>query len=199
MAGTSVNPRLPLLRGVEAFLIAGTLCLAVGGSLGGKRVAVPSVVGLDVYSAYNTARAAGFAVQTDQPFDVTPNVVSRVSQQSPAAWTSARPGTPLVLTPEQGLHGLLPPGGTQRMPRLVGKPLHDAVHTLETLGLLWSAAPVPALPASTRPSLLDNYRVAKQKPKPGTRFTQTVTRELANGDVLTETSTVGLVADLETR
>jgi len=50
-----------------------------------------------------------------------------------------------------------------------------------------------------RPSLFENYRVAKQNPKPGTRFTQTVTRELANGDVLTETSAVGLAAELKTR
>jgi hypothetical protein len=47
-----------------------------------------------------------------------------------------------------------------------------------------------------RPSLLDNYRVTEQSPKPGTRFTQTVTRQLNDGSVLTKTSTVGLAADL---
>ena len=84
------------------------------------------------------------------------------------------------------------------MPRLVGQPLPEAIETLETLGLLWGAW-LPPLPATMRPSLFENYRVAKQNPKPGTRFTQTVIRELANGDVLTETSTVGLAAELKTR
>lgn len=81
------------------------------------------------------------------------------------------------------------------MPRLVGKPLPDAVQTLQALGLSWSVW-LPALPPTMRPSLLDNYRVAEQNPKPGTRFTQTVIRELANGSVLTKTSTVGLMTEL---
>jgi hypothetical protein len=50
-----------------------------------------------------------------------------------------------------------------------------------------------------RPTLLDNYRVTKQQPKAGTRFTQTVSRELGDGSVLTKTSTVWLAAEVETR
>jgi beta-lactam-binding protein with PASTA domain len=159
-------------------------------------VVVPDVVGLDVVSAYDAVREAGFAVQVNEPVDVTPNWIADVSRQSPTARTAGRRRTAIVLSLGLGPHGLLPPGGTRRVPRLVGKPLPDAVHTLQTLGLMWSAAPLPPLPASMRPSLLDNYRVTEQRPKPGTRFTQTVIRELDDGSVLTKTSTVGLAADL---
>ena len=75
----------------------------------------------------------------------------------------------------------------------MGKPLHDAIQALQALGLFWS---LPALPPTMRPSLLDNYLVAGQNPKPGTRFTQTVIRVLADGSVLTKTSTVGLMTEL---
>ena len=174
----------------------GRFALPFRGSVGGERVVVPDVVGLDVVSAYDAVREAGFAVQINEPVDVTPNQIARVSGQSPTAGAAGRRGTPMVLGLGHGPHGRLPMGGTQRVPRLVGKPLPDAVHTLQTRGLLWSAAPLPPLPATIRPSLLDNYRVTEQRPKPGTRFTQTFVRELGDGSVLTETSTVGLVAEL---
>lgn len=157
---------------------------------------VPDVVGLDVVSAYDAVREAGFAVQINEPADVTPNGIARVRRQSRTAGSAGMPGTPIVLSLGRAPHGRLPMGGTRRVPRLVGKPLPHAVHTLETLGLLWSAAPLPPLPATMRPSLLDNYRVTEQTPKPGTRFTQTVIRELGDGSVLTKTSTVGLAAEL---
>jgi beta-lactam-binding protein with PASTA domain len=197
MDTTSVMTRR--LWRVAALAMAATLCLALGGSLGGKRVVVPAVVGLNVVAAYDTVREAGFAVQIDEPVNVTPNSMSDVSRQFPAAGTEGRPGTSMVLSPGLGPHGLLPPGGTQRVPGVVGKPLPDAVRKLETLGLLWSAAPLPALPATTRPGLLDNYRVTEQEPRPGTRFTQTITRPMGDGSVLTKTWTVGLAAELAVR
>jgi hypothetical protein len=196
MLGTSGNPGWRLSSGMAAFITAGTLCLALSGSAGGERVVVPDVVGLDVVSAYDAVHEAGFAVQNNEPIDVTPNSMADVRRQSPTAGTAGRRRTPIVLSLELGPHGLLPMGGTRRVPRLVGRPLPDAVHRLQTLGLLSSAAPIPPLPASVRPSLLDNYRVTEQSPKPGTRFTQTVTRQLNDGSVLTKTSTVGLAADL---
>jgi hypothetical protein len=122
-----------------------------------------------------------------------------VNHQSRAAGTLGHAGTPDVLSlGASGIHGLLPPGGTVRVPRLVGKPLPDAIYTLATVGLMWSVAPLPPLPATMRPSLLDNYRVAKQNPKPGTRFTQTVTGEIPGG-MCTRTRTLGLTAELDPR
>lgn len=176
--------------------MAGVVSLVVTGSSFPGQAVVPDVVGMDVVSAYGAVREAGFAVQINEPVDVTPNWVANVSWQSRTAGTTGREGTPIVLSLGHGLHGRLPMGGSRRVPRLVGKRLSDAVHTLETLGLMWSAAQLPPLPATLRPSLLDNYRVTGQRPKSGTRFTQTVYRWLGDGSLYTETSTVGLAAAL---
>ena len=172
--------------------MAWTLCLAVSGSSAAGQAVVPDVVGLNVLRAYDAVHEAGFAVQIDEPVDMS----ASVSDQSRAAGTAGHAGSPVVLTlGPTGIHGLLPPGGTVRVPRLVGKPLPDAVYTLATVGLMWSAAPLPPLPATMRRSLFDNYRVARQNPKPGTRFTQTVIREIPGGE-LTETRTAWLAAEL---
>lgn len=149
-------------------------------------------MGLNVVSAYDAVHCAGFAVQIDEPIEID----AIVSHQSRRPGTEGRAGTPVVLDLDaRHLGGLLPPGSSGRMPRLVGKPLPDAVQTLQALGLLWSAAPLPALPATLRPSLFDNYRVSAQRPAPGTQFTQTVVRETVQG-ALTETTTVGLMTEL---
>jgi beta-lactam-binding protein with PASTA domain len=185
-------------RGVVVALAA-MLCFGFGGSAGGERVAAPDVVGLDVLSAYDALHEAGLAVRIDEPVSVAFNFVASARDQSPAGGTPGRPGAPVALTLGTGPYGLLPPGGRVRVPRLIGKPFPKALETLRAVGLMWSAAPLPPLPASMRPTLLDNYRVTKQQPKAGTRFTQTVSRELGDGSVLTKTSTVWLAAEVETR
>lgn len=189
--GHPLTPRIAAVTTVAAFV-----GLVVTGSSFRGQAVVPDVVGMNVVSAYGSVREAGFAVQINQPVDVTPNWVANVSWQSRTPGTTGREGTPVVLSLEHGPHGLLPMGGTRQVPRLIGKRLSDAVHTLQTLGLMWSAAPLPPLPATMRPSLLDNYRVTGQRPKSGARFTQTVHRWLDNGSLYTETSTVGLAAAL---
>jgi beta-lactam-binding protein with PASTA domain len=155
---------------------------------------VPDVVGTDVSSAYNKLRRAGFAVRIDERIDVTPNHISNVSRQSIDAGTEASLGSTIELELSPGPHGLLPPGPPAlRIPRLVGKPLDEAVRLLMTLGLSWSAAPLPPLRRSTEPGLLSNYVVTGQKPRPGAWFVQTRTKTIAGG-IATQTTTVWLQA-----
>jgi beta-lactam-binding protein with PASTA domain len=66
-------------------------------------VVVPDVVGLDVVSAYDAVREAGFAVQVNEPVDVTPNWIADVSRQSPTAGTAGRRRTAIVLSLGLGL------------------------------------------------------------------------------------------------
>jgi beta-lactam-binding protein with PASTA domain len=180
---------LSVSRIAAVLAMTGTLPLVMSASSSPGQAVVPDVIGLSASRAYDAVHEAGFAVQIDG------FVWGHVTQQSRPAGTAGRAGTAVALSIAQGPQGMLPPGGHGRVPRVFGKPLANAIYTLQTHGLLWSAW-LPPLPATMRPSLFDNYRIARQKPKPGTQFTQTVTRELANGDVLTETSTVGLVAEL---
>lgn len=186
------HPHSRTSRIAAVITIAGTLCLVVSGSSFAGQAVVPEVVGLNVVSAYDVVHNAGFAVQIDEPIEIG----AMVSHQSRRPGTKGRAGSPVVLDLDTGgPHGLLPPGGwTRRMPRLVGKPLPDAVQTLQALGLLWSVAQLPPLPASMRPRLFDNYQVSAQTPAPGTRFRQTVVREIP-GSLWTETRTVGLMTE----
>jgi beta-lactam-binding protein with PASTA domain len=181
-----------LISRIAVIALAATLSAVVSGSSPADAV-VPDVVGLSVTRAYDAVHEAGFAVQIDEPVEMS----AFVSHQSRAAGTAGHAATAVVLgLTARGPRGRLPPGGTGRVPRVVAKPLPDAFHTLNSAGFLWSAAPLPPLPATMRQSLFENYRVANQNPKPGTQFTQTLTRVLPGGSVLTETQTVGLSAEL---
>lgn len=172
--------------------IAATLCLVVSSASAAGQAVVPDVVGLNVVWAYDVVHDAGFAVQTGEPIEMS----AIVSHQSSRPGTKGRAGSPVVLDIDGGPRpGRLPLGSRRRVPRLVGKPLPDAVQKLQALGLLWSAAPLPTLPATMRPRLFDNYRVIAQWPAPRTRFTQTVVREIPGG-VVTTTRTVGLMTEL---
>jgi beta-lactam-binding protein with PASTA domain len=182
----------PHSRIAAVIAIAGALCLIVSGSSAAGQAVVPNVVGLGVNSAYYDVHNAGFSVQIDEPIALDAVVV----HQSSRPGSKDHAGSPVVLDLESRyMGGMWPPGGwTPSMPRLVGKPLPDAVQTLQALGLLWSVA-LPPLPASMRPRLFDNYRVSAQIPAPGTRFRQTVVREIPGG-WRTKTTKVGLTTEL---
>jgi beta-lactam-binding protein with PASTA domain len=186
---------LLVVRLAAMIAIAGATVVISGSSAPGQAV-VPDVVGMPVHLAYNAVQEAGFAVQIEEPIELS----SYVSRQSRPAGTTGHAGTAVRLSlREEWFGGILQPRGRSRVPRVVGKRLPDAIYALATQELAWAAAALPPLPATMRPTLFDNYRVAKQRPKPGTQFTQTVYRKLAGGSIAEETTTVGLVAELDTR
>jgi PASTA domain-containing protein len=176
--------------------VATIVSLIAGGSFRDE-VVVPDVVGVDVYSAYDVLREAGFAIRIEEPIA---SGGPSVTEQSVAPGRTAPRGGIIVLElSKNGVLplGLLPPGGfTERMPNLVGKSLPEAAETLAHEGLRWGTGPLPALPAGSEPTLLHNYEVSTQEPKPGRPFTATIWRETAEGDLITETTTVGLSAKL---
>jgi hypothetical protein len=182
--------------GAALVAVTAILSLMAGGS-SRREAVVPDVVGVEVHSAYVHLRSAGFAIQIDEPIDVTPMSAASISHQSVAGGSRAPLGGVIVLKVDAHGPGLIPWNtSTLRMPALVGKPLVQAVRTLASLGLSWGAAPLPALPGTTEPTLLHNYEVTAQKPKAGTRFTQTVIRELADGSTLSNTTSAWVAAKL---
>lgn len=62
-------------------------------------------------------------------------------------------------------HGPLP--AVVKLPDFVHSPLSQLDRWLKKRGYTWIAYGAPALPASNRPQLLDNYLVVKQTPAPG--------------------------------
>jgi beta-lactam-binding protein with PASTA domain len=168
-----------------------SLCL-IAGSSNPYQVVVPAVVEDDVSSAYWDLRDAGFAVTIDEPF----SFAGYVTQQTPESGSEARRGSVVSLeVRDWGIHGMLPPGGELVMPSLIGARLDAATRRLTSLGVLWGLGPLPPLSAGTRPSLLANYTVRAQHPRPGSRFVQTRWRAI-KGDVITETRTAALEASL---
>ena len=176
--------------------LATIVSLIAGGSFRDE-VVVPDVVGVDVYSAYDELREAGFAIRIEE---LIATDAPSVTKQSVAPGRTAPRGGIIVLELSQSgawLLGLLHPGGfTERMPNLVGRSLPEAAETLAHEGLQWNTGPLPALPAGSEPTLLHNYEVSAQEPKPGRPFTATIWRETAEGDLFTTTTTVALSAKL---
>jgi PASTA domain len=164
----------------------------IAGSSNPHQVVVPAVVDDDVSSAYWDLRDAGFAVAIDEPFSID----GWVTRQTPAPGSEARRGSVVSLElRSQGIRGKLPPGGEVVMPSLIGDRLDKATRTLTAVGALWTLGPLPPLPAGTAQTLLANYKVRAQHPKPGSRFVQTKWTPFKGG-VITETRTTGLEAAL---
>jgi hypothetical protein len=168
-----------------------SLCL-IAGSSNLYQVVVPAVVEDDIGSAYWSLRDAGFAVAIDQGFSFD----GHVTRQTPAPGSEVRRGSVVSLeVRDHGIRGRLPPGGELVMPSLIGDRLDVAIRRLRALGALWSLGLLSPLPAGTAPSLLANYKVRAQHPRPGRRFIQTKFTPFSGG-VITETRTVGLEAAL---
>jgi beta-lactam-binding protein with PASTA domain len=177
-----------------ALVAVAAIISSMAGGLSREEAVVPDVVGVHIQSAYGQLRSAGFAIQIDEPIDLS----ASVSHQSVAGESRAPLGGVIVLELDRrgGPRGLLPWNtSTVRMPTVVGKPLVEAVGTLASLGLSWGVAPLPALPGSTEPTLLHNYEVAAQRPKAGARFTQTLIRETTYG-IWSETKSAWVAANL---
>jgi beta-lactam-binding protein with PASTA domain len=168
-----------------------SLCL-IAGSSNPYQVVVPAVVEDGVSSAYWDLHDAGFAVTIDEPFSLG----GYVTRQTPESGSEARRGSVVSLElRDWSIPGMLPPGGELVMPSLIGDRLDAATRRLTSLGVLWSLGPLPPLSASTAPSLLANYAVRAQHPRPGSRFVQTTWRAFKGG-VTTETRTAWLEAAL---
>jgi hypothetical protein len=119
-----------------ALVAVAAIISSMAGGSSREEAVVPDVVGIHVQSAYGQLRSAGFAIQIDEPIDLS---AASVSHQSVAGESRAPLGGVIVLKLDQRVpRGRLPWNtSTVRMPTLVGKPLVEAVGTLASLGLSW--------------------------------------------------------------
>jgi beta-lactam-binding protein with PASTA domain len=191
-----------LARSAGGLIAAAMIASLLAGGSSRDETVVPAVVGEAVTSAYEELQVAGFAIATEEPIRIDFTGAPVVDHQSVAGGSSAPRGGVIVLKLGQTerIGPGLPPWNTStvQMPTVVGMALPDAIGALWSLGLSSTLAPLPALQATTEPTLLHNYVVSRQRPKPGTPFTATGVRETAYG-VSSRTTTVGLVAKLRQR
>ncbi|MDQ6874361.1 MAG: PASTA domain-containing protein [Actinomycetota bacterium] len=113
-------------------------------------VRVPAVTGVDVAAASRAITAVGLVSRLVNRPDGSV-AAGTVLTQSPAAGSSVRPGTTIILT-------IAGPPATVTVPNLVGMRLDAAEQALTRLGLFW----IPARPGPA------SSLVTKQLPDPGT-------------------------------
>lgn len=143
----------------------------------GPTVAVPHVLGMDPFNAYDRLRDRGLRVATDGRLSLRRFWVVPVTTQSVQPGRKARRGSTVTLGLDTASFRSFPPGfriGSvglpRRMPNLIGQRLSEVVQWAERRDLWWELD-APALPPSALPDLLDAYVVSAQRPRAGTRPT----------------------------
>ena len=134
-----------------------------------RKVTVPHVTQRDVVGAYDELRDAGLRVAIRNLFSAASLCTPQTQKQEPAPGTVVEERTIVTIT--AGFCPLGSPAVTKtsaRTPDFVGAPVTDVVAWADRHHLFWETRKLPPLPAGDRPHLLDNYRVTRQSPHPGT-------------------------------
>ena len=134
-------------------------------------VVVPDVRGTDVTQGYGLLRENDLCVAIPQPFSAESLHVPLVARQRPLPGTRVARGTTVTLTLESGSLGSPAWEPTEAtVPDFVGESVSDAVHWANEAGLFWEVNGLGRLRASRSESLLDAYRVERQRPAPGSKL-----------------------------
>ena len=167
-------------RRVLIALTAGGLLLAAvvvatraGDENEARMVTVPHVSGTSIRRAYELARAAGFQVEVSNEFSMSALCEPIAERQVPRGGALEREGGVIKIDP--GMCPIASPGvrrpmPTATVPDFAGRPASDVVGWAERRGMFWAIRGGSALPAGSAQHLLDNYRVIRQSPRPGTQL-----------------------------
>lgn len=156
-----------------ASALLATLVAAPGGAQV-KLVRVPRVTGRgDMFSAYDVLRSAGFRVAVANGFSATSLQDPGVLTQRPRRGSVVPEGSVVTITAGVGAvgsSGVPKPMPTAVVPSFAGKPPAKVIAWAEHRRLYWAIRQIPPLPPSSAPHLLDNFRVTRQQPAPGSRL-----------------------------
>jgi hypothetical protein len=135
----------------------------------GPPVTVPDVTGRTLEAAYGDLRAAGLAVTLREWTTLSRTTERAVRTQTPAAASTVDAGTPVELTTRPAIVApSVPPESPEFVvENFVGGSMADAVAWARARSLNWTSRLLPPVVGATAPSLLDNYRVARQRPAEG--------------------------------
>lgn len=166
---------LGLLAAGLLLFAAGTVVVATrdGDEDDGRVLTVPHVTGTGVLRAYDLARAAGFKVAVSNGFSLAALCEPIAERQTPRAGASLREGG--VVTINAGSCPLASPAVRRPMPiatvpNFAGKRASEVVAWASSREMFWWIRGASALEAGSTPHLLDNYRVLRQSPRPGSRL-----------------------------
>lgn len=155
-------------------------------------VTVPSVTGRELPGAYAALHRAGLRVAIWHPFSISPLCMPLATGQLPKPGSIVLRGTAVSIRSGycllETLFGVAK--ASARVPDFAGRSLARVVDWAGRHRLFWEARKLPELPASNRPRLVDNYRVIRQKPGPGTTLRRGVFRWRLNEGTYRPTSIV---------
>lgn len=138
-------------------------------------VRVP-VAQTDVVDAYSRLREAGLRVAVRNSFRISTLCFPTAWGQRPLPRRRVPRDT--VVTINAGGCDQATPAGhnhpARPVPNFVGKTVQTAVLWAHRLEIEWYVTELPPLPPSSAPNLLDNYRVVRQTPAPGTKLQRSV-------------------------
>jgi hypothetical protein len=134
---------------------------------------VPQVTGTGVVRAYDLARAAGFRVAVGNRFSVSALCEPIAEGQVPRIGEVLPEGA--VVTINAGICPLGSPAvrlplPTATVPDFRGRLASEVVEWASGREMYWWVRGASALAAGSAPHLLDNYRVTRQSPRPGSRL-----------------------------
>ncbi len=163
-----------LIVGPACLLAIVAVTMAAVGCAGEEKatrtVTVPLVTQTDVIRAYELLRTAGLQVAIRNHFSVESLCVPTAQEQSPRRGTRTAVGS--VVTISAGFCPIGSPAVAKRMPTASvpsfdGQPASRVVAWAARSRMFWSVRRLPPLSAGDAPHLLDNYRVVRQQPLPG--------------------------------
>lgn len=153
-----------------------------------RRVAVPGVIGLDLNRAYAHLHRAGLRVSFPHSFSAGSFACAPIiAKENPAARALVAAGSTVTLTARPPSCGVASPGvPVGRLPSakvrdFIGGPLSAAMSWAKKHQLYWEADKVPRLVRADAKTLLGNYRVTGQRPRPGATLTLGVATRHGNG------------------
>jgi hypothetical protein len=127
---------------------------------------------LEMTEAYDNLRAAGLEVEIREGFEADIRDPAMSAAPEPRSGTMVPSGSVVSIVATGGPHLDLVRRDQPTavvLPDLTGKSANAFFAWTDAHGADWILA-ASALPPSSRPHLWDNYRVARQSPKPGTRL-----------------------------
>jgi len=138
-----------------------------------RSLTVPQVIGTGILRAYDLARAASFRVGVSNAFSVSALCEPITERQIPHTGAPLPEGS--VVTINAGICPLASPAlrtpmPSARVPDFRNKLASEVVAWASSRGMFWSVRGASPLAAGSAPHLLDNYRVIRQSPRPGTRL-----------------------------
>jgi hypothetical protein len=134
---------------------------------------VPRTGGQDLASAYARLHRTGLRVSFSGSFSTDNMCLPLVTSSRPSSGQHVAAGTTITLHFRPAPCGAASPGvptgpiPSARVPNFLGQRLTAAIKWVDQHGLDWRTGRLGGLFAADAPTLLANYRVVRQDPKPG--------------------------------